>query len=644
MQGANVVFSGFELQNQHLSLQIDQIVFAQPFSQFSVSSIHCHSFKWHSDGVQCKNGTGQIKINGESILSLNFDFLIANQKNIFQLNLMNFADGKVKVSAVEHNEKWTITIHSQGIDLKKIYTLLPKKYQSHGELTKGKLSSSLFLKGTSFRLDSVDAKIKITELTYQSQDDSLATEKAAIDISICTKLDNNEGWKWTNNGFVSGGEVYFSPVYVDLNQRRIDFSSEGHFQSPLSWIIDEFNVNEQQVFAVRAKNTVMTSALVPESTHVNLKIEDSKQFYSHYIAPIFDQTAYDGFGLDGKFEAEVTLDQSNIDLVKGRLRDFSITDSKKRFELNGGNGDISWRSQLMNDQPSHISWDLMKIKSIPFDEGRLSVLLQEQSITLEQPISLSVLGGELDISRFHLEKTESEPNVFFEGGVNHVSLAEFTDILGWTPLTGNITGTIPGVKYQDKSLELLGTIKIHVFDGLLSINSLRSSGLFSDYPVLSMDMDINNLDLFAITQKFQMGDMEGRVSGFVKDLQLENWQPTSFYAWLGTPKHDRSTHKISQKAVENITMIGGGGAMNYLSKFILRFFDKFYYEKFGFGCYLNNGVCQLMGVEAKNQGYYIVKGGGLPRIDIVGFNTRIDWEVLLDRLTRISAMESIEVQ
>jgi len=159
-----------------------------------------------------------------------------------------------------------------------------------------------------------------------------------------------------------------------------------------------------------------------------------------------------------------------------------------------------------------------------------------------------------------------------------------------------------------------------------------------------MDMLIENLDLYAITQKIKMGGMEGRISGFVNQLYLENWEPVTFYAWVGTPDNDNSRHRISQKAVENIASIGGGGATDIISKGFLRFFDTFQYDRLGFGCYLHQGICQLMGVEAADQGYYLVKGGGLPRIDIKGYNTQMDWHILMQRLSRISSTDNLVIE
>jgi hypothetical protein len=250
------------------------------------------------------------------------------------------------------------------------------------------------------------------------------------------------------------------------------------------------------------------------------------------------------------------------------------------------------------------------------------------------------LGGEISINQLGWQaKKQQEPEVYFAGSLNNVSLEQWSKALNWTPLSGTISGNIPRVEYSNNTLSLGGELNIKVFDGDIKITKLASSGLFTDFPKLYSDMEINNLDLDQLTGKFKFGGITGKLSGFVRQLYMENWHPVTFYAWLGTPDDDDSRHRISQKAVKNIASIGGGGASDILSRSFLSVFETFGYDKIGLGCYLYNGVCQLMGVEARPQGYAIITGGGLPRVDVIGYNTRLDWNVLMERLSRISSSD-----
>ena len=71
-------------------------------------------------------------------------------------------------------------------------------------------------------------------------------------------------------------------------------------------------------------------------------------------------------------------------------------------------------------------------------------------------------------------------------------------------------------------------------------------------------------------------------------------------------------------------------------------------------CRLQNEVCQMSGIEPHGDGYYLVKGRGLPRIDIIGNQGRVDWPQLLspdvdvlaldEALTRLAALDPRQAQ
>ena len=123
------------------------------------------------------------------------------------------------------------------------------------------------------------------------------------------------------------------------------------------------------------------------------------------------------------------------------------------------------------------------------------------------------------------------------------------------------------------------------------------------------------------------------------ELVLQRWKPVAFDAAFATPKTDNSRHRISQNAVDSLAQIGGGGGA--LSATFLSFLEEFSYDRLGLSCRLSNGVCQMGGVVPAEQGYYIVKGGGFPpRIDVLGFNDRVAWDVLVERLKNIARSQS----
>jgi hypothetical protein len=127
----------------------------------------------------------------------------------------------------------------------------------------------------------------------------------------------------------------------------------------------------------------------------------------------------------------------------------------------------------------------------------------------------------------------------------------------------------------------------------------------------------------------------------VTGLTLLNWRPVAMDMHFYTPPGDRSRHRISQRAVENLASVGGGGAAAALSTGFLQFFEVFAYDRIGLRCRLRDGACAMSGVEPAKPGplgtgYYIVKGSGVPRIDVVGYRDTVSWPRLVQQLSAIT--------
>ena len=78
---------------------------------------------------------------------------------------------------------------------------------------------------------------------------------------------------------------------------------------------------------------------------------------------------------------------------------------------------------------------------------------------------------------------------------------------------------------------------------------------------------------------------------------------------------------------------------------LLQFFDEYSYDRLGIRCKLANDVCLMSGVEPAGKGYYIVKGSGIPRIDIIGNQGRVNWPQLFSQIAAgIRNSEGVVVQ
>jgi hypothetical protein len=115
---------------------------------------------------------------------------------------------------------------------------------------------------------------------------------------------------------------------------------------------------------------------------------------------------------------------------------------------------------------------------------------------------------------------------------------------------------------------------VQAFDGKIVVHNLRIDELFGPAPRLAADILLKDLELAALTHTFAFGEIEGRLSGSINRLHLENWQPIYFEAELATPEQDHSRHRISQRTVANLTDLGGGMATSMISRLMLQLFDS----------------------------------------------------------------------
>ncbi len=331
---------------------------------------------------------------------------------------------------------------------------------------------------------------------------------------------------------------------------------------------------------------------------------------------------------------ETGLRQINLRLTDGALRD---ADGKaEHYRIEGLRAVLSWLRARGGEL--RLRWRKARLyRRVPIGAANIGLHISKTAMRASDSIRIPVSDGELvldDLSITGLDKPI--PDVAFNAVLTPISLARISKAFDWVPLKGELSAVIPGVRYADQRLNIAGAWLIRAFDGSMLIRHLSLAKPFGALPVLQADIQLKNLNLKALTDTFSFGKITGTLDGYVRGLRLEGWKPVAFDARFYTPDGDPLPHRISQRAVDNISNLGGAGVSGALSRSFLRFVEDFGYAKLGIGCRLRDGVCDMVGVEDSPQGYYLLKGSGIPRIDIKGFNRQADWELLVAKLIEIS--------
>jgi len=180
--------------------------------------------------------------------------------------------------------------------------------------------------------------------------------------------------------------------------------------------------------------------------------------------------------------------------------------------------------------------------------------------------------------------------------------------------------------------DLFGTIKANAFGGTIITKDIHIENLFR-LPVLKTDISFNHINLRDITKNTNFGLVTGFIKGYIKNLSLVKFtEPLSFNMLIKTQKVKGASKKITLKAINSISKIGGGYA-----SVAIPFFKTFPYSKIGFYAKLKNGIFYLNGLYKDKNNEYIIKRAFLIGINVINMNknNHISWDDMLDRIKRV---------
>jgi hypothetical protein len=380
--------------------------------------------------------------------------------------------------------------------------------------------------------------------------------------------------------------------------------------------------------------------------HIKARVLDLKAAYPLYLQPLLFPAGLGSLETKGSLALEMWIKDRIPSDLQLSLRDVFVHDRSGRFWLSAVDGRVRLTPHSTSLVRSRVRWQGGGLYRLPLGAAELTLESVGRTMRLIHGGRLPILDGELRIEGLRMENLGTRDfSVRLDGILSPVTLADFSRALVWPLLAGRISGIIPGLYYQNNRLRIGGTLLVQAFDGKIVVHNLRIDELFGPAPRLAADILLKDLELAALTHTFAFGKIEGRLSGSINRLHLEDWQPVYFEAELATPEHDQSRHRISQRAVANLTDLGGGMTTSMISRLMLQLFDEFSYDRLGIKCRLYRGVCEMDGLEPVDGGYAIVKPGLLPPwLEVKGYNRAVDWEVLIARLRALRHSEGARIK
>jgi hypothetical protein len=522
--------------------------------------------------------------------------------------------------ALDMNGRW----HAQATLKRGDAAQLGKEFALPFTFTKGALRGQAEFSGEQLALNQVRGEFFIKDVAFNDETGLHAGEKIAAHVQAVATRENGQ-WHWSCKLSDTGGEVFWQPLY--LAKMDVAFDGRGVYAPTLLSV-------EQGVLTIGGVGSAQGSLALalPENSIKNLDVTaqrlDMAGVYSVLLKPFFEKTMLANLEMEGQADASVRMKDGAFTAFRVALRDFDVADKNGAFAFYKVNADVPWSlDQATQAGLRYAGGELLKMN---LGAAEISAALNGYALTASR-VQLPVLDGTLTLTDISAAFVQQKWHWHLGATLTPVSMSDFSHAVGWPTMDGKLAAGIPMVTYTNGTMTMDGAMGISIFDGSITLDNLALQDPLGIAPRMRGDIIMRNLDLDLLTHTFSFGAITGRLDGDVKNMVLSRWKPVQFDASFRSAP-GKYPRKISQRAVENISALGGAGASAALQRSFLRFFKQFNYSAIGLSCKLRQGNCVMQGVEPTSGGYVIVKGSGIPAITVLGYNQKVSWSELLSRI------------
>ena len=644
IQGLRATFDFYRSNQLGFSIDSQSLSLSPPFNALKALTLDCSDLKGIKQIAICKNGHLTLTILGNDPLTIPFELKLAPDTKSGQLTITAIPLTQDHSTMVLNwdQELWQFKPEIIALPLKPLTDML-KGIDVIDAAGLVSINGNVTVASHDLHLQSANLKLSSHHLFAQSQDATKAVAKLDINASIHAEtsgaiVQGQIEYKFAN------GELYLEPFYLPLNDTPISGDAEFLLDTDNKWIqLSDFTLTHQTIVALSGSlKTTLEKFFPPDQGTINAQVYDLAGLFNHYIAPYLTTNSVKPMLSEtrGLMFSELEFIDKQLTHLKLTAADLSTiyTFNNQNISVNNANINLNWRPEHCNEQ-SFVYWKKALIRGVPLPETILRFSACGQQISFERNVTLPLLDGEMQFDHLDIKQLAGGGfDLSFATEINKISLASLSEAFNLPPLAGEISASIPSVRLENGGLRLDSSIHINVFGGTIEIQQLQIDGMLGSYPILTADIKVNNLDLGKLSRRFSFGNIEGKLSGSINGLRIENQKVIAFDAEFSTPKNRFFPNSISQKAVENIASLGGSNPADFLSRGVLKMFESFFYSRLGFSCKLRNNVCELKGIaSAENNGFYLIKGALVPQINVIGYERRVNWSELATRLKRITA-------
>ena len=625
-----------------VTLRVGEIVLPDGHGTLRGVGLDCDSLVEQEDGWRCKGGrlraeespVGAQETTWNGFFSARTDW----QLDVAKLKL---ARGTVALKLGSTRGDLSADLRIYRLGIVPLTQMTEAVNLPRGWGIKGRASGAIRLEAEAAGPTRLYADLVVDRLNYASPDGRHAAENVVLKLDAKARR-RRASWYFDVGLALPKGAVYAEPVFVDGGAGGIGASAKGSWNAPGESVqFDSWSIRFPGIVELSGTGRLRGGGPAIDDLTIVARSDHGGRLYETLLQPFLIGTAADDLEVQGSVGLVLHLDAKGIEQAGLDLTGLVLADRQGRYAVGRMDGSVAWDRER-SVPVSRLTVQDASVYQIPTDGFSIEARFSGDGVRLEQPVVVPVSGGEVRLDSFELSGalvSGDRPQWKADASVRDVSLEQLTTALDWPPFAGQLEGQLRDMHYVDQVFSVGGGLEVEAFDGRVVVRNLEIREPLGPVPILTADAEFRGLSLLALTQTFSFGRIEGRLDGEINDIRLLAWQPDSFDMHLYTPEDDDLKHRISQRAVENLTEIGNGISAG-LSTTFLRVFDEFRYDRIDLKVLLQGDVAELDGLARSDGGYYLVKGAGLPRIDVIGRNRSVAWKDLVERLQRIQVEEA----
>lgn len=574
--------------------------------------------------------------------------LSAGAKELLSGNLLlDFGDDKTFAASVKGGD----------IDLAVVKDRFPRFVPALRDISvKGKLTvqTDVSAKLTGGSPDSVTGVVRLTleEGGFSSEDGQTIGEGIQMNVSLRYVLflpDNRV--TFTANADAGGFELLSGRFYGDFSGKSVMLALGGEYRKEEDVLsLSRAALNLPGTGTLSLAGRVAGLATTPR-VEAEVRIENlaNSEAFSLFIretykqsVPLFSQIdvgGNTGLYLRVKGSSDAITADGDLRVTDGRVRNRNGKWSAEGIQITlpvyltyPG---LSLYSS--GPRPGSVTIGHLSFLKQDIDGLTLTPVFSDNALAFDDNITVPLFGGSIilkDIS--YKDFLSPKRNLSLSIDLVSLDLSQLSDALEMPVFRGGISGTIQEVQLSGSSLVTEGEVVMNLFGGEMRVKEISISDVFSPVAALKSTVEIREIDLGRLTDKFDFGHISGVLQGYLRDLVVTRGQPESFEAQIETVKRRGVSQKISVEALEKITIIGTGSSATVLGRGIYSLFKKYRYRKIGFRASLKNDIFVLIGIEREGNKGYLVRGGILPpKVNVINYTQAISFREMMKRLQRV---------